>query len=71
MFFILLLSSLHLDVTALEHIYMRPEVKSNRFEISNRFEMSFCLHGNLHEDFPAPTFQRIARPDCTCANDIF
>ena len=26
---------------------MIPEVNSNRFEISNRFEMSFRLHGNL------------------------
>ena len=26
---------------------MRPEVNSNRLEISNRFEMSFCLHGNF------------------------
>ena len=32
-----------------EHVYMRPEV--NWFEISNRFEMSFRLHGNLHGDF--------------------
>ena len=30
---------------------MRPEVNSNRFEISNRFEMSFRLHGSLHGDF--------------------
>ena len=30
---------------------MIPEVNSNRFEISNRFEMSFRLHGNLHRDF--------------------
>ena len=29
---------------------MRPEVNSDRFEISNRFEMSFRLHGNLHGD---------------------
>ena len=29
-----------------EQVYMRPEVKSNRFEISNRFEMSFRLRGN-------------------------
>ena len=28
---------------------MIPEVNSNRFEISNHFEMSFRLHGNLHE----------------------
>ena len=32
----------------IEHVYMRPEVNSNRFEISNRFEMPFRLHGNLH-----------------------
>ena len=43
----------------LEHVYMKPEVNSNRFEISNRFEMSFRLHGNLH--FTAATFQTIAR----------
>ena len=29
-----------------EQVYMRPKVKSNRFEISNRFEMSFRLRGN-------------------------
>ena len=51
----------------LEHVYMRPEVNSNRFEISNRFEMLFRLHGN----FTAATFQKIARFYCTCANDIF
>ena len=50
---------------------MRPEVKSNRFEISKRFEMSFRYHDNLHGDFTAATFQTIARPYCTCANDIF
>ena len=55
----------------LEHVYVRPEVNSNRFEISNRFEMSFRLHGNLHEDFTAVTFQTIARSYCTYANDIF
>ena len=54
-----------------EQVYMRPEVKSNRFEISNRFEMSFRLHGNLHGDFTAATSQTIGRPYCTCANDIF
>ena len=32
---------------ALEHVYMRPEVNSNKFEISNRFEKSFRLHGNF------------------------
>ena len=50
---------------------MRPEAKLKRFEISNRFEMSFRLHGNLQGDFAAATFQTIARPYCTCANDIF
>ena len=55
----------------LEHVYMRPEVNSNQFEISNSFEMSFRLHGNLHRDFTAATFQTIARLYCTCANDIF
>ena len=49
---------------------MIPEVKSNLFEISNRFEM-FRLHGNLHGDFTAATFQTKARLYCTCANDIF
>ena len=33
-----------------EHVYMRPEVNSNRFEISNRFEMPFRFYGNLHKD---------------------
>ena len=31
----------------LEHVYMRPKVNSNRFEISNHFEKSFRLHGNF------------------------
>ena len=55
----------------LEHVYMSPEVNSNRFEISNRFEMSFRLHGNLHRNFTAASFQTIARLYCACANDIF
>ena len=50
---------------AIEHVYMSPDVNSNRFE------MSFRLHGNLHGDFTAVTFQTIARLYCTCANDIF
>ena len=50
---------------------MRPEVNSNRFEILNRFEMSLCLHGNLHGDFTEATFQTMARLYCTWANDIF
>ena len=49
---------------------MRPEVNSNRFEISNRFEM-FRLHGNLHGDFTAATSQTKERHYCTCPNDIF
>ena len=55
----------------IERVYMRPEVNSNRFEISNRFEMSFRLHGNLHGDFTAATFQTMARLYCICTNDIF
>ena len=50
---------------------MRPKVNSNQFEISNRFEILFRLHGNLHKDFTAASFQTIARPYCTGANDIF
>ena len=50
---------------------MRPEVNSNRFEISNRFEMLFRLHDNLHRDFTMASFQTIARLYCKCANDIF
>ena len=30
----------------LENIYIRPEVNSNQFEISNRFEKLLCLHTN-------------------------
>ena len=41
----------------MEHVYMRPEVNSNRFEILNHFEMSFRLHDNLHTDFTAASFQ--------------
>ena len=40
---------------------MRPKVNSNWFEISNRFEMLFHLHGNLQGDFTVATFQTIAR----------
>ena len=43
---------------------MIPEVNSNHFE------MSFRLHGSLHGDFTAATFQTIARLYCTCANDL-
>ena len=31
----------------LEHVYMRPDVNSNQFEISNRFEKLFRLHGSF------------------------
>ena len=34
-------------IQALEHVYMRPQVNSNRFEISNCFRKSFRLHGNF------------------------
>ena len=50
---------------------MRAEVNSNRFEFSNRFEMSFRLHGKLHRDFTAATFQTMAKLYCTCADYIF
>ena len=50
---------------------MGPEVNSDRFEISNHFEMSFRLLGHLHGDFTAATFQTIAKLFCTCENDIF
>ena len=50
---------------------MRPEVNSKQFEISNRFEMLFGLHGNLHGDFTEATFQTIAKFYFTCANDTF
>ena len=33
---------------------MRSEVNSNRFEISNCFEMSFRLHGNLEHVYMIP-----------------
>ena len=57
--------------SVLEHVYMTPEVNSNRFEISNHFEISFSLHRDLHRDFTGASFQTIARPYFTCANDIF
>ena len=50
---------------------MRPEVNSNRFEISNLFKMLFRLHGDLHGNFAAAIFQTIAKLYCTYANDIF
>ena len=54
-----------------EDVYMRPEGNSNRFEISNRFEMLFRLHGNLYGDFTGATSQTIRKHYCTCANVIF
>ena len=62
------MASNHSDINALN---MKPEVNSNRFEIPNRFEMSFRLHGNLHGDFTAATFQTMAKLYCTCADYIF
>ena len=64
---------------------MRSEENSDRFEISNRFEMSFRNFtvsnleisnrfqklSRLHGHFTAATFQTIARLYYTCANDIF
>ena len=50
---------------------MKPEVNSNRFEISYHFEMSFRLHGSLHRDFTPVTLQTIARLYWTSAINIF
>ena len=47
---------IRININYLGHVYMRPEVNSNWFEISNCFEMSFRLHGNLYGDFTAATF---------------
>ena len=35
-------------LSLLEDVYMGSEVNSNRFEVSNRFEKSFRLHGNFN-----------------------
>ena len=40
-------ASLKTVSTKSEHVYMRPEVNWNRFEISNCFEKSLRLHGNF------------------------
>ena len=50
---------------------MRAEVNSDWFEIFNRFQMSFRLHGNLHGDFTVATFQTMAGLYYTGANNIF
>ena len=50
---------------------MTAEVNSDWFEISNRFEMSFRLHGKLHGTFTAATFQAMAKLYCTCTDAIF
>ena len=63
--FVLLMKVSIIKRIVYEHVYMRPKVNSNRLE------MLFRLHGNLHIDFTAASFQTIARPYCTCANDIF
>ena len=44
---------MNLNAKLLEHVYMRPEVNLNRFEISNHFEKSF----RLHNDFTAATWK--------------
>ena len=54
-----------------DHVYMRSEVNSNRSEISNRFEMSSRVHGNLHGDFTATSFETVERLYCACENDMF
>ena len=28
-------------------LYMRPDMKNDRYEISNRFEFCFCLHEKI------------------------
>ena len=48
-----ILNDFQLLTMVFEHVYKRPEVNSSRFEIRNRFEMSFRLHGNLDGDFNA------------------
>ena len=35
------------QLSLLEHVYMRPEVNSNQFEISNHCERLFLLHGKF------------------------
>ena len=63
--------SLRCEVTSGVVKLTSVQISLRWFEISNHFEMSFPLHGNLHRDFAAASFQTIARPYCTCANDIF
>ena len=60
-------------ISHIGHVYMIPEVNSNRFEISNRFEKLF-----IYMQFTwrflrqlSATFQIISRLYCTCENDIF
>ena len=50
-------------LSLLEHVYMRSEVNSNRFEISNCFEKSFRLHGNFSaSNFESSNrFQKLSR----------
>ena len=45
---------------------MRTKVKSNQFEVSSRFEISFRLRGSLRRELTALTFQTIARLYCMC-----
>ena len=59
--------SIHRSTLIVEHVYMRPKVNSNSFEISNHFEKLLCLHG----DFTAANFQTIIEFYFKCENDNF
>ena len=62
-------------INDIQHVYMRPEVNSNRIEIPSCFKMSLRLHGNFavkrsnrfqkllrsQVDFNVTTFQTIVR----------
>ena len=59
--------TIHWSILIVERVYMRPEVNSNPFEISNHFKKLFCLHGN----FTVATFKVILRFYFICANYNF
>ena len=59
--------TIHWSIQIVERVYMRPEVNSNPFEISNHFKKLFCLHGN----FTVATSKAILRFYFICANDNF
>ena len=50
-------------ISLLEHVYMRPEVSSNQFEISNCFEKLFPWYDNLTTANPEilSLFQKLFR----------